>query len=185
MVQALNSIDAVFAHDPAVREAWTRYHTTLNDQSLNTALGSSIREEKRRDLLLEIVKSLGLTRKISSADLLRTYLPTFVAEENHVAWLERIQKRAALEEDLTRRHIPVPPCIVPAPVIPAQTLVAQPTGSPVGNGAEQPRWAFGAAHRHPRQNTSNHRITSTAVEKMMPNAARASSIRVGTRASRA
>jgi hypothetical protein len=135
MVQALNSIDAVFATDPGVREAWTRYLTTLLDQSLSTPLGNSIREEKRRALMLEIVKALGLTKKISSADLLRTYLPNFIAESTHVETLERTQKRAALEEDLNRRRIP----FYPGPVMPTPTPVPQPTVSPVGNGAEQPR----------------------------------------------
>ena len=108
MIRALNLIDAVFADVPAVREAWTRYFTALNDSNMNTELGGSIREEKRRELLLEIVKSLKLSRKISSADLLRTYLPTFVAEETHIAVLDRIHKRAVLQEDLERRGVPFP-----------------------------------------------------------------------------
>jgi len=139
LVQALNQIDAVFVDDPAVREAWTRYLATLNDQNLNSAIGTSIREDKRRELLLEIVKSLRLAKKISSADLLRTYLPNFVAEESHVRWLERIQKRAFLEEELARRQIPVPPGPPIAAVNPGQIPVPQPAGSSVGNGAEQPR----------------------------------------------
>jgi len=60
--RALNLIDAVFANDSAVREAWTRYLTALNDASLSVGPGFAIREEKRRDLLLEIVKALGLRR---------------------------------------------------------------------------------------------------------------------------
>jgi hypothetical protein len=63
----------VFVDDAAVREAWTRYHATLIDGNLNAPPGSSIREGRRHDLLLEMVKALGLTKKISSADLLRTY----------------------------------------------------------------------------------------------------------------
>jgi hypothetical protein len=98
----------VFADDPAVRQAWTEYLTTLNDLNLNTGIGVSIREQKRRDLLLEIVKALKLPRKISSADLLRTYLPTFVAEDTQVTVLERIHKRAVLEEDLKRRGVDYP-----------------------------------------------------------------------------
>jgi hypothetical protein len=136
LVQALNQIDAVFADNRAVRDAWTRYLTALYDSNLGTPPGFSFREEKRRELLSEIVKSLRLAKKISSADLLRTYQPNFVAEETHVAMLERMQKRAALEEDLNRRHIPFPPCAYPGPVNPAQTSPPQP---PVGNGAEQPR----------------------------------------------
>jgi hypothetical protein len=39
--------------DPAVREAWTRYYTALNDLALNVGAGFALREEKRRELLLE------------------------------------------------------------------------------------------------------------------------------------
>jgi hypothetical protein len=46
---------------------------------------------------------------------------------------ERIQKRAALEEELNRRHIPFVPCIYPGPAI------TQPATPPVGNDADQPR----------------------------------------------
>jgi hypothetical protein len=134
--RALNLIDAVFVDDPAVREAWTRYYTALNDPNMNIGPGVSIREERRRDLLLEMVKTLKLTRKISSADLLRTYLPTFVAENTHVGILERMQRRAFLEEDLTRRHIAFPQWPISQPASPAQPPAPQPTA---GNGAEQPR----------------------------------------------
>jgi hypothetical protein len=132
--RALNLIDAAFADDSRVREAWTRYYTVLNDQSMNAAPGYSIREEKRRDLLLEMVKALGLSRKISSADLLRTYLPTFVAETTHVSVLERIQKRAALEEDLARRQIAYPQWPAPPQASPASPPTSQPSGPATGNG---------------------------------------------------
>jgi hypothetical protein len=137
--RALNLIDAAFADDPAVREAWTRYYTALNDPNMNAGAGYSIREERRRDLLLEMVKALGLTRKISSADLLRTYLPTFVAETTHVSVLERMHRRAVLEEELTRRHIAFPQSPLPQPAIFAPPPAPQPTGPSAGNGAEQPR----------------------------------------------
>jgi hypothetical protein len=73
-VRALNMIDAVFADNHTVREAWTRFIAAMNDQNLNAGAGYAIREEKRRELLLEIVKALGLQRKISSAELLRACL---------------------------------------------------------------------------------------------------------------
>src|SRR5262249_9124010 len=127
----LNQIDAVFVDNFNVRDAWTQYLTAL----LDLTLGFSIRDEKRRELLLEIVKSLGLTKKISSADLLRTYTPNFVLEETHISMLERMQKRAALEEELNRRHISFPPCAVPVNL--AQTPPT--TTSPAGNGVDQLR----------------------------------------------
>jgi hypothetical protein len=141
LIRALNSIDAVFADDPSVRQAWTEYFTALNDPNLNTSIGASIREQKRRDLLLEIVKALKLTQKISSADLLRTYLPTFVAEDTQIAMLERLQKRAVLEEDLKHRGINYPQFVPQLQVNPAPSPVPQPgaPSSAAGNGAEQPQ----------------------------------------------
>jgi hypothetical protein len=55
-------------HSPA-GECQLRTPAALNDPNLNNAPGFFIIEERRRDLLLEIVRSLGLTKKISSADL--------------------------------------------------------------------------------------------------------------------
>jgi hypothetical protein len=137
MFRALNLIDAVFANDPAVREAWTQYLTTLQNESLGTNLvGLAVREDKRHKLLLEIVKALKLNRKISSADLLRTYIPTLVAEDFRLSILERLQKTASLEEELTRRQIPFPPSQLPPQAYP---VPPQPSGpAPAGNGAEQP-----------------------------------------------
>jgi hypothetical protein len=105
--RALNLIDAVFANHPAVREAWTRYLTALNDASLNAGPGFAIREEKRRDLLLEIVRALGLARKISSAELLRGYLPAYAFDAQYVAMLEQQYKRAHYEAELKRFGVAV------------------------------------------------------------------------------
>jgi hypothetical protein len=136
-VRALNLIDAAFADTPAVREAWTRYYTALNDANMNAGPGFSIREDRRRDLLLAMVKGLRLSRKISSADLLRTYLPTFVAEITHVSVLERMQRRAALEEDLTRRKIPFPNWPFAASDSSDATAPLQSRRSPPGNGSQR------------------------------------------------
>jgi hypothetical protein len=123
LAKALNSIDAVFADNPAVREAWTKYYAALQDQNLNVNPGYAIREEKRQQLLLEMIKALGLARKISSAELLRSYTPTFSMDNIYVGLLERIQRKAALEEDLKRRGIPLPPWVgaTPAPLNAAPT----------------------------------------------------------------
>jgi hypothetical protein len=114
VVRALNLIDAAYAGDSAVREAWTRYYAALSDPNLNEGQGGAIREDKRRDLLLEMVRALGLARKISSADLLRGYMPTFALE---AAQLAQLQRKAALEE-MNRR--------------------ANPGGPAAGNGAASP-----------------------------------------------
>jgi hypothetical protein len=137
LIELLNSIDAVFADDRNVREAWTRYRTALNDPSLRNAPGSFILVEKRHELLLEMVKALGLSRNISSADIRQGHWPAVVQEEDHVRSMERTLKRMDLEGELTKRDIPVPPCNVPGPI--KQTPPPQQTASPTGNGADQPR----------------------------------------------
>jgi hypothetical protein len=139
MFRALNLIDAVFANEPPVREAWTQYFTTLQNQNLGTDLvGLAVREDKRLELLLEIVKALKLNRKISSADLLRSYMPGVVAEDFRLAMMQRLHKAAILEEELTHRHIAFPPSQLPQQ---AYTVPPQPSGPSAGNGAEQPRSA--------------------------------------------
>jgi hypothetical protein len=138
LVKALNSIDAVFADDPAVREAWTKFFAAINDPGLNTPPGFSMREERRRELLLEMVKALGLTHKISSAELLRVYLPTFVFENSHIGMLERMQRRAFLEEDLKQRGITPPawPTVTtPTPGNAAPSPQPQQPTVPGGDGA--------------------------------------------------
>jgi hypothetical protein len=116
-IKALNLIDAAFSDNPAVREAWTRYYTALSDPALNDAHGGSIRADKRHDLLLAIVKALGLSRKISTAELQRGYMPTFVVE---MAQIADAQRKAALE---TIR----------------QLGTARPTGTATGNGITPPQ----------------------------------------------
>jgi hypothetical protein len=108
MFRALNLLDAVFAGDSAVREAWTKYFTALHDNSLNTDQGFAIREEKRRDLMMEIIKALGLQKQISTSDLLRTYTPTTIAEIEHLAIWERIKRREDLRAEFIQRGLGFP-----------------------------------------------------------------------------
>src|SRR5262249_14580549 len=141
--RALNLIDAVFTDEPAVREAWTRYYTALNDQSLNVGPGFAIREEKRRDLLLEIVKALGLSGKISSAEVLRSYISISAFETTQLAALERLYKRTLYEEELKARNVPIPPWMLPpqaTPVAPSQeaTPISPSSPSPPGGNAGKP-----------------------------------------------
>lgn len=101
-IKTLNLIDAVFVDDAAVREAWTRYYLALEDQSLNQAPGASIRAEKKRDLLLEMVKALGLSNKISSADLLRARNPTWINEITQMNFVDHLRRKAGMQEELNR-----------------------------------------------------------------------------------
>jgi hypothetical protein len=149
--RALNLIDAVFANDPAVREAWTRYYTALSDPNFNVGPGYAIREEKRRDLLLKMVKGLGLARKISSADLLRGYIPTYAFDAQYVAYLERMCKRAQYEEELKHRGITIPAWgptprptpqdatpVSPSPLPPQDATPVSPSPPPPGGNAGKP-----------------------------------------------
>jgi hypothetical protein len=135
--RALNLIYVVFVGEPAVREAWTRYFSALEDPRFYHGVGPSIVEEKRRDLLLEIVKALKLSRKITSADLLRTYTPKIVGEDLRLAMLERLRKRAVLEEELKQRRIQFPPSQLSQEAYPAPAP-APPTGPSAGDAAERP-----------------------------------------------
>ena len=137
--RALNLIDAVFADDPAVREAWTRYYTSLLDPNQNVGPGYALREEKRRDLLLEIVKALGLSGKISSAELLRSYTSVSAFETAQLAALERLYKRTLYEEELKHRNVPIPPWMLPpqaTPVAPPQVATPVPPPPPGGNSGK-------------------------------------------------
>lgn len=87
-IRTLNLIDAAFAKDRKVREAWTRLFVAISDHSLNVPQGASIREEKRRDLILAICENVGLARYITSADVLRAYGPTALAKADELTLLE-------------------------------------------------------------------------------------------------
>ena len=134
--RALNLIDAVFVDAPAVREAWSKYFSALNDTSLGAGPGFAIREEKRRELMMAMIEHLGLKSKISTADLLRTYAPASIIEAEYLAVWERIKRRADLRAEFIARGIGFPdfqPPIYPAP--------PQKEATPSGNGldASQPR----------------------------------------------
>ena len=86
-------------------------------------------------MLLEIVRSLGLTKKISSADLR--------ADLRHRGEPHRVdgsdpQARGARGGAPKTRH---PRPVLPGPLgsRPVQNLPFQPPTSPTGNGADQPR----------------------------------------------
>jgi hypothetical protein len=106
--KALNMIDAVFANDRAVREAWSKCYAALNDGSLQNSPGYAIREDKRRDLMTAIIKVLKLEKKISTSDLLRAYAPTVITEIETLAVWDRIKKREDLRAEFIQRGIPFP-----------------------------------------------------------------------------
>jgi hypothetical protein len=106
--RALNQIDVIFVNDLEVRETWSKYYSTLNDPNLQNLPGFSMREQKRRDLMMAIVKCLGLQNKISTSDLLRTYMPTTIVEAETLAVWERIKKREDLRAELISRGIGFP-----------------------------------------------------------------------------
>jgi hypothetical protein len=105
---ALNSIDSVFSESPTVRESWSKYFSALSDPNLNCPPGFAIREEKRRDLMITIVKFLGLQNKITTSDLLRTYTPNIVTEADYLATWERIKLREDLRDYFIKNNIGFP-----------------------------------------------------------------------------
>jgi len=114
-------IDTVFVENPKVREAWSNYFVAINDSAFNSPAGYSIREEKRRDLIMAIIEALGLSKKISSADVLRTYTPNAIVEAEHLAIWERIKRREDLRAEFIKRGIGFPdfvPVIYPPPAGP-------------------------------------------------------------------
>jgi hypothetical protein len=141
-IRSLNLIDLVFAHDLPVREAWSRYYAALMDQNLNIPVGYTIREERRRDLLLAMIEAMDLSERISSADLLRTYVPTLVGEQAYIGLLERTAKIAALREELKNRGLPDP---APGFVSPSAPAMPAPTGPIAAQRAAQ-SFGDGSAH---------------------------------------
>jgi hypothetical protein len=131
--RALNMIDAVFADDTNVREAWSKYFSALSDANLQNAPGFALREEKRRDLMVAILTCLGLQNRISTSDLLRTYAPTVVIEAETLAIWEKIKRREDLRPEFIARGIGfpdfVPTYYAPQPQQPTQPGTAPPPPS--------------------------------------------------------
>lgn len=128
--RALNSIDVAFVNAPAVREAWSKYFLALNDSSLNSGSGFSIREEKRRDLMVAMIEHLGLRSQISTTDLIRTYIPNSTVETEYLAIWERIKRRVDLRAEFIARGIGFPDFAPPYyPPVPPQG-VPQSASSP-------------------------------------------------------
>ena len=134
--RALNLIDAVFAENLTVREAWSKYFAALSDQSLSCASGFAVRDEKRRDLMIAIVESLGLKNKITTSDLLRTYTPTTIIEIEHLAVWERIKRREDLRAEFIQRGIGFPDFVAPVyplPPLPKTSTTGGPDGAQIGS----------------------------------------------------
>jgi len=99
-LRSLNLIDVVFADDFNVREAWSAYYAVLSDGNLNNPIGWSIREEKRRALLLEMTRALSLQQKVSLSDILRSYMPSFVGDQTEVTYMKLKIDKAQLTKQM-------------------------------------------------------------------------------------
>jgi hypothetical protein len=149
--RALNLIDAVFVDDANVREAWSKYYSALNDPNLQNLPGYTIREEKRRDLLTAIIRSLGLQNKLSTSDLLRAYAPAAVVEAETLAVWERIKRREDLRAEFITRGIGFPdfvPLYYPPQPQPPQQVTPQPgaaTSSVLGTDQSSPHTTMQAS----------------------------------------
>ena len=93
-IKALNLIDAVYADEPSVREAWTRYYAVLNDPNIFSAgtVGTALAEEKRRDLICAMTATTSWTKNLTSADIMRAYGPKgFTDSSNLTFWENRFK----------------------------------------------------------------------------------------------
>jgi hypothetical protein len=95
-VQALNSIDVVFADDTKVREAWADLYHHYGTPNANTQVG----EQKVRDLLRQMAAALGLSEVLRRDDFSRVYYPNAMADEHYVQALQRIAIKNQLEGQL-------------------------------------------------------------------------------------
>jgi hypothetical protein len=103
-VRHLNLIDLVFVREPDVREAWSRYYTVLSDHRLNNEVGFALREDRRNDLLRIMTVSLGYRHQITTSDLLRTYAPSALVDQQEIDMLERRLKLFALRAEMARQQ---------------------------------------------------------------------------------
>jgi hypothetical protein len=102
-VKPLNLIDAVFADDREVREAWSRYYAVLSDPRNNSPAGWAQWDEKKRELIAVMARSVGLGKAITTSDILRTYQPTFTAKTERLAMLDldiRLAQAEALAKEM-------------------------------------------------------------------------------------
>jgi len=79
-IRALNMIDLVFRDSPRVRKLWREYFEMLNNEGLNNQNGWKLRNDKRNELIVEIASSIGLSKKITSLDIERTYIPEGIVD---------------------------------------------------------------------------------------------------------
>jgi hypothetical protein len=134
-VQAINSIDAVFADDVDVREIWSQLIGLLYDSHAKNPAGRAIREAKRREMFLVMVISLGLRESISTTDLMRVYQPQFLIDEVSLRLMERTVRRKEPEAKALAMGIDLSPFDV-SPAAPI-TFPAQSQANGAGTGTRQ------------------------------------------------
>jgi len=111
-VRPLNMIDAVFLTDQDVREAWSRYFAALNDGRNQNPAGWAQWDEKKRELILAMARNVGLGKVITTADILRTYQPTFMSNQEKLSLLEldiRLAQAEAMARQLGLPSVNAPP----------------------------------------------------------------------------
>lgn len=74
-VQALNMIDVAFLKNKRVRQLWREYFEMLGNSGLDNQPGYEQRQEKNRDLIYEMARSLGYHGAITHNDMQRIYIP--------------------------------------------------------------------------------------------------------------
>jgi hypothetical protein len=89
-VRALNSVDVVFRNDSQVRKLWREFFEMLCDPNLTNPTGFTQREKKKREMLVEMARVLGLGDEVKEIDADRIYIPEWLGKQDET--LREIQK---------------------------------------------------------------------------------------------
>lgn len=114
-VKPLNLIDVVFATDQDVREAWSRYFAALSDARNQNPAGWAQWDEKKRDLILAMARSVGLGKAITTSDVLRAYQPTFMGKQDELAMLDLDVRLAQAKAMARQLDLPITNFVTPPP----------------------------------------------------------------------
>lgn len=87
-VKAFNLIDFVFNESRTVRNAWSDFLSSLDE---NNHVPEHATKEKFRTLLSAIAADVGLSDELRADDLNRVYYPRVLSQEEHIRQLQREQ----------------------------------------------------------------------------------------------
>ena len=94
LVRALNMIDVVFLKNKTIRTLWKEYFSMLSNDGLSNPVGWTQREHKNLEMLTEIAKVLGYSKKLTSLDIERVYFP--------IGLKDQLESNAEISNELKR-----------------------------------------------------------------------------------